>query len=111
VLTDICEQIQSQGIAIKPERNAVASALLCKVVSACQSFSQTPEAGLKKFRASYDFCRHKKVEVTQDNGEVLVGVAQGVNKNAELLVLAAGELRAFNSAEVSVRADEAVAMR
>lgn len=104
VFTDICEQVQSQGIEMEPERNVVASSLLCNVVSACQSFDQVPEEGLKKFRASYDYCRHKAVKVTQDNGEILIGEARGVNDSAELLVLIDGELRAFNSAEVSVRA-------
>ena len=61
---------------------------------------------LEKFRASYDFCKQKKVEIILDNKEVLSGIAQGVNDNAELLVLVDGELRVFNSADVSVRADK-----
>ena len=106
VLTDICEQIKSQKIATKPERNIVASVLLHNVITVCQQFRQTSGKNLEKFRASYDFCKQKKVEISLDNKEVLSGIAQGVNDNAELLVLVEGELRVFNSADVSVRADK-----
>ncbi len=106
VLTDICKQIKSQQIATKPERNTVASALLHNVITVCHNFRQVSEKNLEKFRASYDFCKQKTVEVILDNKEVLSGVVQGVNDNAELLVLVEGELRVFNSADVSVRADK-----
>ena len=108
VLTDICEQIKSQKIATKPERNSVASALLHNVITVCQDFRQTSRKNLEKFRASYDFCKQKKVDIILDNKELLSGVAQGVNDNAELLVLIEGELRVFNSADVSVRADKEI---
>ncbi len=106
VLTDICEQIELQKIAKKPERNSVASALLHNVITVCQDFRQASRKSLEKFRASYDFCKLKKVEIILDNKEVLSGIAQGVNDNAELLALVEGELRVFNSADVSVRADK-----
>jgi len=110
MFTDVCEQFALQKIAIKPERNIVASALLCNVVSVCQNFIRASEENLKKFRSSYDFCRQKKVDVILGDGEVLSGVAQGVNDDAELLVMINGELRAFNSAEVSVQPGEVVDM-
>jgi len=106
VLTDICEQIKLQKIATKPERNIVASALLHNVTAVCQHFGKTSKKNLTKFRAAYDFCKQKKVEIILDNKEVLSGIAQGVNDNAELLVLVEGELRVFNSADVSVRAEK-----
>ena len=106
VLTDICEQIKLQKIAAKPERNRVAAALLHNVITVCQNFRQTSSKNLEKFCDSYDFCKQKKVEIILDNKEVLSGIAQGVNDNAELLVLVKGELRVFNSADVSVRADK-----
>ncbi len=106
ILTDICEQIELQKIAVKAERNVVASALLCNVIAMCQNFSQMSGDNLQKFRASYDYCKQKKVEITLDNKDVLSGVAQGVSDNAELLVLVEGRQRVFNSAEVSVRADK-----
>jgi len=108
VLTDICEQVELQQIAAKPERSFVASILLCSVVAVCQDFRRASVGNLKKFRDSYDFCKLKNVEVILDNKEMLSGVAQGVNDNAELLVLIDGEMRVFNSAEVSVRADKVV---
>jgi len=104
--TDICEQIGLQKVAAKPERNAVAATLLCNVVAMCQDYKRASVESLKKFRASYDFCKQKKVEIILDNAETLSGVAQGVNDGAELLVLIDGEQRAFNSAEISVRADD-----
>ncbi len=106
ILTDICEQVGLQKIAVKPERNVVASALLCNVIATCQKFSQMSGHNLKKFRASYDFCEQKKVEIILDNKDVLSGVAQGISDNAELIVLIEGRQRVFNSAEVSVRADK-----
>jgi biotin-(acetyl-CoA carboxylase) ligase len=105
VLTDICEQVKSQKIAVKPERNLVASALLHNVITVCQNFRQASRNNLEKFRVSYDFCKHKKVDIILDNKETLSGIVQGVNDNAELLVLVEDELRVFNSADVSVRAD------
>lgn len=107
VLTDICEQLQLQGVAEKPSRETVASKLLCNVVAVCQNFKQVSLENLEKFRASYDFCQQKEVEIILDNNEKLFGLAQGVSDNAELLVLIDGELRRFNSAEVSVRAGKA----
>lgn len=105
--TDICEQARLQALAVKPSREAVAAELLCNVVAECQRFRFAAEENLKKFQATYDFCKQKKVDVILDNNEKLSGIAQGVNENAELLVLIDGELCAFNSAEVSVRANDA----
>ena len=106
ILTDICEQIKSHKITAKPERNLVASALLRNVISACQNLRQVSRINLEKFRVSYDFCKQKKVDIILENKEVLSGVAQGVNDSAELLVQVEGELRVFNSADISVRAEK-----
>ena len=104
--TDICEQIRLQKIAAKPEREAVAATLLCNVVAMCQDYRRASVEGLKKFRVSYDCCKQRTVEIILDNAETLSGVALGVNDGAELLVLVDGEQRVFNSAEISVRADD-----
>ncbi len=105
VLTDICQQFESQKLTVKPTRNSVASTLLCNVITVCQNFSQMSGESLGKFRASYDYCKDKEITIILGNGEVLTGVAQGVTDDAELLVLVAGELCVFNSAEISVRVD------
>ena len=102
-LTDVCEQVVSQKIAVKPERDAIARLLQEKVVAACQAHPYGLKENLSKFRARYDYCKDKNVEIILDNKEVLSGVAQGLNDNAELLVLVEGEQRVFNSAEVSVK--------
>lgn len=69
-----------------------------------QGYLSEPERYLERFRTRYDYCNEKSVDVVLDNQQVLSGVAQGVNDNAELLVLIDGEQRVFNSAEVSVKA-------
>jgi len=104
-LTDIEREIKMQAIQQKIDRVMVASTLLQYVVSVCQSFQQEPQCFLEKFRTHYDFCKNKTVEVTLDNKETVSGIALGVNNGAELIVLVDGKERAFNSAEVSVKAD------
>lgn len=102
VFTDICEQIKSQFAEQSPGRAEVAASLLHHIVGVCQNFQQQAEHCLEVFRSKYDYCRHKNVEITLDNNQVLTGVAQGVTDGAELLVVIDGERRVFNSAEVSV---------
>jgi len=101
--TDICGQLQSQLIEGKPGRTEVASALLQRVVDVCQNFERDSGCYLEKFRARYDFCKNKNVEIILDDKRVLTGIAQGVSDDAELLVLIEGRRQAFNSAEVSVK--------
>lgn len=106
VLTDICAEFESQKIELKPERTIVASILLQHVIAMCQNFQQNTKHTLEKFRAQYDYCKDKNVEIIMPNNDVLSGIALGINDNAELLVLVDGNERAFNSAEVSVKADQ-----
>lgn len=101
--TDICGQLQSQLIEVKPDRTDVASTLLQRVVDVCQNFECDSRRYLEKFRARYDFCKNKNVEIILDDQRVLTGIAQGVSDDAELLVLIEGRQQAFNSAEVSVK--------
>lgn len=103
-VTDICTELESQSIMHKPERNAVASMLLQHMIDICQNFELGALNHLRNFRAHYDFCKGKNIEIRQDANEVLTGVACGVSDNAELLVLIDGEQRVFNSADVSVKA-------
>lgn len=101
--TDICSEFKSGLHGEGVVRTEVASVLLRQVVKVCQSFQLDPGRYLARFRSRYDYCKEKGVEVILDDGEVLTGVAQGVNDNAELLVLVDGQQRSFNSAEVSVK--------
>lgn len=103
--TDIVQEIHEQNVGQVIERSMVASLLLQHVVTACQNYQLDSSHNLERFRARYDFCKNKMVKVTLDTHEVLSGVAQGVNDRAELVVIIDGEERAFNSAEVSVRAE------
>ena len=104
VLTDFCYEFESSQEGKAPERSQVASLLLRRVLEVCQSFQQDAERYLEKFRARYDFCIDKTVEIILDNGEKRSGLARGVNDNAELLVMIDGKQQVFNSAQVSVKA-------
>ena len=53
--------------------------------------------------ASLDYLKEKPIQVLLGN-QVVEGVSQGINEQAELLVkLNDGEIKAFNGGEVSVR--------
>ena len=103
--TDIRREIKVQAVERQADRVMVASTLLQTLVNVCQGFQQEPKRLLEKFRAGYDFCKNKTLEITLDNNETASGVALGVNDAAELIVLIDGERRTFNSAEVSIKAD------
>ncbi len=105
VLTDICNEFGFQCAGAVPGRTEVAALLLANVVSCCQSFQLDAGRKLEKFRRQYDYCKNKNVEIILDNEETLSGVVSGVNDRAELLVSIDGVERAFNSAQVSVKAD------
>ena len=104
VLTDICHELESVQDGDVPHRSCVASLLLQQVIEVCQSFQHDAERNLETFRARYDFCKDKSVEIILDNGDRRAGVARGVNENAELLVMIDGKQHTFNSAQVSVKA-------
>ncbi|VAW52517.1 hypothetical protein MNBD_GAMMA06-1246 [hydrothermal vent metagenome] len=99
--TDICSEVKSS--AAKLERLAVATSLLQNAIVACQNYRQSVKRNLEKFRTKYDYCHQKNIEIVLDDKITLSGLAQGVNDNAELLVLIDGEQQIFNSAEISVK--------
>lgn len=102
-ITDIDREIIMQS-GEKTDRTDVAVLLLQNLIEVLQVYQLEPGCYLEKFRSRYDYCKEKSVEITLDNQEKLTGLAQGVNNDAELLVLIDGEQRIFNSAEVSVKA-------
>jgi len=101
--TDIESEMAKQHIEHKASREEVASVLLQNVVSTCQCFRQNAEKNLQQFYARYDYCKNKVVDLMLENGDVLSGIARGVNENAELMVEINGESRVFNSVDVSVK--------
>lgn len=103
-ITDIEREISMQAAGQKTDRTNVAVLLLQNIIDVLQVYQSGPGRYLEKFRTQYDYCKDKSVEIILDNQEVLTGFAQGVNDDAELLVLIDGELQVFNSAEVSVKA-------
>ncbi|MFV2004844.1 MAG: biotin--[acetyl-CoA-carboxylase] ligase [Gammaproteobacteria bacterium] len=100
-MTDITREMAGQKI----DRGLMALILLQKVVGICKDFQQNSKQNLDEFRMRYDYCKNNMVEILLDNQETLSGIARGVNDVAELLVMVDGEVRAFNSAEVSVKTD------
>lgn len=103
-ITDINHEIEVQAAAREMDRTGVAALLLQNTIDVMQGYLSEPEHYLERFRTRYDYCNEKCVDILLDNQQVLSGVAQGVNDNAELLVFIDGEQRVFNSAEVSVKA-------
>jgi BirA family transcriptional regulator, biotin operon repressor / biotin---[acetyl-CoA-carboxylase] ligase len=101
-ITDIEREMTKRTMSGKTNRADVAASLLQNIISVIQVYQSQPGYHLEQFREQYDFCRGKSVEVILDNREVLTGLAQGVNDDAELLVLIEGKQRSFNSADVSV---------
>lgn len=86
-----------------PDRGSVAATLLQNVVASCQNFPHDTRRILDDFRLRYDYCKDRLVDIHLENDTVLSGIARGVSDAAELVVEIDGEIRQFNSAEVSVR--------
>lgn len=103
-ITDIDQELSNQAAGRQCDRTSVAAALLKNVIAAVQGYQSSTSSCLEIFRKNYDYCRDKSVDVIQDDQQVVSGIAQGVNDNAELLVLIDGQQRVFNSAIVSVKA-------
>jgi len=109
VLTDVYSHINTSSAdkrAHDTGRSAVATELLSQVVAVCRNYQKNTRCYLDEFRETYDYCLHKNVEIVRDNGEIVTGLAQGVNEDAELIVNIEGKQEIFNSAEVSVKAGE-----
>jgi BirA family transcriptional regulator, biotin operon repressor / biotin---[acetyl-CoA-carboxylase] ligase len=88
--------------AAVPDRNAIAAALLARLVPALESF---PFAGLAPHLASWgesDALLDCEVHV-ENLGEITRGVARGVDSHGALLVETPEGLRRFISGEVTVR--------
>jgi len=105
-ITDIKSEINLQDVKKIIDREVVASMLLRNVISTCKNFQQDSKQNLEKFRVRYDYCKNRSIDIVLDNQAIVSGVAQGVNKNAELIVMIDGENCTFNSAEVSVKVDQ-----
>ena len=103
-ITDIDQELSNQAVGRRCDRTSVAAVLLKNVISAVRDYQSSTSSCLEIFRESYDYCRDKSVDIIQDDQQVVSGIAQGVNDNAELLVLIDGQQRVFNIAIVSVKA-------
>lgn len=98
--TDIVSTLKAE-----PEggRNTLAGLLLQECISMCQRIPQDREVLIDEFQQQYDTCAQQEVSVLLDSGEQLQGVACGVTSSGEIRILIEGEVRVFNSAEISLR--------
>jgi BirA family biotin operon repressor/biotin-[acetyl-CoA-carboxylase] ligase len=84
-------------------RDFLAGLLLKECMEMCELYPHNNESLLMEYRASYDDCLHKQVDVILDSGQKLSGIAKGVTSYGEIRVLINGEERLFNSADISLR--------
>ena len=85
-----------------PDRNAIVAALLNRLVPALDNF---PRHGLKPHLSHWNACdalMDREVSV-ENAGEVMRGVARGIDAHGALLIETPDGVRRFISGEVSVR--------
>jgi BirA family biotin operon repressor/biotin-[acetyl-CoA-carboxylase] ligase len=86
-----------------PSRNALAAALIARLVDALDDFEASGFAAFTDAWSNCDALAGRNVRVETREG-VLDGVAEGVDARGALRVRAADGLHCLDSAEVSVRA-------
>ena len=86
-----------------PSRNALATALIARLVEALDVFEGSGFAGFADVWAECDALAGHKIRVETQKG-VLDAVAEGVDARGALRVRAADGVHSFDSAEVTVRA-------
>jgi BirA family biotin operon repressor/biotin-[acetyl-CoA-carboxylase] ligase len=87
-----------------PDRNAVVSSLLARLVPALDGY---PQHGLKSHLASwndYDALFNREVSV-ENAGEISRGMARGIDSHGALLIETPDGVRRFISGEVTVRVE------
>jgi BirA family biotin operon repressor/biotin-[acetyl-CoA-carboxylase] ligase len=85
-----------------PDRNAIVAALLARLVPALEEF---PRHGLTPHLDNWHACdalREHEVRI-ENAGEIVGGVARGVDAHGALLVETPAGVRRFISGEVTVR--------
>jgi BirA family biotin operon repressor/biotin-[acetyl-CoA-carboxylase] ligase len=88
---------------VSADRNHLLAILLHQAVSMCRLYQHKAGAILEDIKDELDGLNNREVSVHLDNGDQLTGTALGVNERGELRVLADGNERVFNSADVSLR--------
>ncbi len=86
------------------QRGRVAAILLENCLTFCQGYPENVVAVQQEFTKNYDYCKDKLLDIMLDDGSKLVGIAQGLTPQAELIVLVDNQRRIFHSADISVSA-------
>jgi BirA family transcriptional regulator, biotin operon repressor / biotin---[acetyl-CoA-carboxylase] ligase len=101
---NIADDIRAHHTPV-PDRNAIVAALLARLVPAFEEF---PRLGLTPHLDHWHACdvlREHEVRV-ENAGEIIGGVARGVDAHGALLVETPDGVRRFISGEVTVRIDQ-----
>ncbi len=101
---NVADDLRAFGAPV-PERNALVAALLVNLIPALEEF---PRAGLTPHLAAWSRCdalQDREVRV-ENLGEVIRGMARGIDTHGALLVETPGGVQRFISGEVSVRAGQ-----
>ena len=101
---NIADDIRAHRTPV-PDRNAIVAALLARLVPALEGF---PRHGLTPHLDNWHACdalRDREVRV-ENAGEIIGGVARGIDAHGALLVETPAGVRRFISGEVTVRIDQ-----
>jgi BirA family biotin operon repressor/biotin-[acetyl-CoA-carboxylase] ligase len=101
---NIADDIRAHHMPV-PDRNAIVAALLGRLVPALEAF---PRHGLTPHLDNWHACdalREHEVRV-ENAGEIVGGVARGIDAHGALLVETPAGVRRFISGEVTVRIEQ-----
>jgi BirA family biotin operon repressor/biotin-[acetyl-CoA-carboxylase] ligase len=102
--TDLSREL-GPGMGSEPDANAMAVALLERLLPGLKTFESEGFASFREDWARFDLLSERLVRLTA-KGEVSQGVAQGIDRFGSLLVETAdGRVRAFHHGEASIVRD------
>jgi BirA family biotin operon repressor/biotin-[acetyl-CoA-carboxylase] ligase len=101
--TDLVSRLQAEDAGIS--RNQLVSFMLDEMLDSLERFEREGFDGYRDAWRELDLLQGKRI-VLEQNGQLLSGVAQGVDKNGGLLLeTETSAIQVFHSAEVSIQRD------